>query len=93
MVIEILIWLLIFMQDDAVKLVKNIARQYMYLKRKLGAPKTPLDPSRFTWNAFRWAVSILMTRQNFIPSQHGNQIALIPLWDLCNHTHAEVRFF
>ena len=40
----------------------------------------------------RWAVSTVMTRQNQIPCSNGRQVlALIPLWDMCNHNEGEVR--
>ncbi|KAA8582387.1 hypothetical protein FQN60_009127 [Etheostoma spectabile] len=37
----------------------------------------------------RWAVSSVMTRQNQIPTEDGSRLtlALIPLWDMCNHTN------
>ncbi|XP_058147833.1 actin-histidine N-methyltransferase isoform X2 [Dasypus novemcinctus] len=36
-----------------------------------------------------WAVSSVMTRQNQIPTEDGSRVtlALIPLWDMCNHTN------
>ncbi|XP_044748394.1 actin-histidine N-methyltransferase isoform X2 [Coccinella septempunctata] len=39
-----------------------------------------------------WAVSTVMTRQNFIPSDDNETkvAALIPLWDLCNHTNGMI---
>ena len=42
---------------------------------------------------FRWAVSTVMTRQNQIPSAESEDdvdTALIPLWDMCNHTNGWV---
>jgi len=40
----------------------------------------------------RWAVSSVMTRQNQIPTEDGSRVtlALIPLWDMCNHTNGLV---
>ena len=39
----------------------------------------------------RWAVSSVMTRQNQVPAESGRQVlALVPLWDMCNHTEGEV---
>lgn len=40
----------------------------------------------------RWAVSSVMTRQNQIPTADGSRVtlALIPLWDMCNHTNGLV---
>ncbi|KAF5914287.1 hypothetical protein HPG69_000084, partial [Diceros bicornis minor] len=39
-------------------------------------------------HCYRWAVSSVMTRQNQIPTEDGSRVtlALIPLWDMCNHT-------
>lgn len=41
---------------------------------------------------YRWAVSSVMTRQNQIPTEDGSRVtlALIPLWDMCNHTNGLV---
>lgn len=43
--------------------------------------------------AHRWAVSSVMTRQNQIPTVDGSRVtlALIPLWDMCNHTNGLVK--
>ncbi|OWK08946.1 hypothetical protein Celaphus_00015530, partial [Cervus elaphus hippelaphus] len=51
------------------------------------AHKLPLKDS-FTYEDYRWAVSSVMTRQNQIPTEDGSRVtlALIPLWDMCNHT-------
>ncbi|RXM96152.1 Histone-lysine N-methyltransferase setd3 [Acipenser ruthenus] len=42
-----------------------------------------------------WAVSSVMTRQNQIPTEDGNRVtlALIPLWDMCNHTNGLIYIF
>ncbi|OBS68738.1 hypothetical protein A6R68_02719, partial [Neotoma lepida] len=52
------------------------------------ANKLPLKDS-FTYEDYRWAVSSVMTRQNQIPTEDGSRVtlALIPLWDMCNHTN------
>ncbi|KAF7251955.1 Actin-histidine N-methyltransferase [Varanus komodoensis] len=52
------------------------------------ASKLPLKDS-FTYDDYRWAVSSVMTRQNQIPAEDGSRVtlALIPLWDMCNHTN------
>ena len=44
--------------------------------------------SLFFLDCYRWAVSSVMTRQNQIPTEDGSRVtlALIPLWDMCNHT-------
>jgi hypothetical protein len=42
--------------------------------------------------ACSWAVSTVMTRQNFVPSSDGRTMlnALIPMWDMCNHNNGKV---
>lgn len=51
------------------------------------------ESSQLNNQFFSWAVSTVMTRQNTIPSKDGTQLinALIPLWDLCNHTNGTVN--
>ncbi|KAK7904480.1 hypothetical protein WMY93_017087 [Mugilogobius chulae] len=77
---------------DVLSQYKNAARQYAYFYKLLqthpAASKLPLKDS-FTFDDFRWAVSSVMTRQNQIPTEDGSRVtlALIPLWDMCNHTN------
>ena len=47
---------------------------------------------------FKWAVSCVMSRQNKVPVGRAlshlykeNQLVLIPLWDMANHTQGRVR--
>lgn len=47
-----------------------------------------INGNTFTWSEFVWCSSIVMSRQNRIPfgeSQSTFQMALIPVWDMCNH--------
>ncbi|XP_072314254.1 actin-histidine N-methyltransferase-like [Eucyclogobius newberryi] len=77
---------------DVLSQYKNAARQYAYFYKLVqthpAASKLPLKDS-FTFDDFRWAVSSVMTRQNQIPTEDGSRVtlALIPLWDMCNHTN------
>lgn len=75
--------------EEAVKQFRNIARQYSYFYRILqSSPEAKSWPIRdyFTFDAYRWAVSTVMTRQNRIPMAGGSgQLALIPAWDMANH--------
>ncbi|XP_022651358.1 histone-lysine N-methyltransferase setd3-like isoform X2 [Varroa destructor] len=76
--------------EEACKLYRSIARQYAYFKKKfLTEPKWRALPAMkiFTYEAYRWACSTVMTRQNQVPSLTPGrmQTALIPLWDMCNH--------
>ncbi|XP_074147431.1 actin-histidine N-methyltransferase isoform X3 [Sminthopsis crassicaudata] len=77
---------------DVFSQYKNTARQYAYFYKVIqthpNANKLPLKDS-FTYEDYRWAVSSVMTRQNQIPTEDGSRVtlALIPLWDMCNHTN------
>uniref|UniRef100_A0A8D0RQ85 protein-histidine N-methyltransferase n=1 Tax=Sus scrofa TaxID=9823 RepID=A0A8D0RQ85_PIG len=81
---------------DVFSQYKNTARQYAYFYKVIQthpqAHKLPLKES-FTYEDYRWAVSSVMTRQNQIPTEDGSRVtlALIPLWDMCNHTNGLVR--
>ncbi|CAL8293560.1 unnamed protein product, partial [Arctogadus glacialis] len=78
--------------QDVLSQYKNTARQYAYFYKVVQthptASKLPLKDS-FTFDDYRWAVSSVMTRQNQIPTEDGSRVtlALIPLWDMCNHTN------
>ncbi|XP_044291795.1 actin-histidine N-methyltransferase isoform X2 [Varanus komodoensis] len=77
---------------DVFSQYKNTVRQYAYFYKVIqthpNASKLPLKDS-FTYDDYRWAVSSVMTRQNQIPAEDGSRVtlALIPLWDMCNHTN------
>ncbi|XP_053553459.1 actin-histidine N-methyltransferase [Bombina bombina] len=77
---------------DVFSQYKNTARQYAYFYKVIqnhpSANKLNLKES-FTFDDYRWAVSSVMTRQNQIPTEDGSRVtlALIPLWDMCNHTN------
>ncbi|XP_051503213.1 actin-histidine N-methyltransferase-like isoform X1 [Myxocyprinus asiaticus] len=77
---------------DVLSQYKNTARQYAYFYKVIhthpNASKLPLKDA-FTFDDYRWAVSSVMTRQNQIPTADGSRVtlALIPLWDMCNHTN------
>ncbi|XP_069806691.1 actin-histidine N-methyltransferase isoform X2 [Dendropsophus ebraccatus] len=77
---------------DVFSQYKNTARQYAYFYKVIqthpNANKLPLKDA-FTFDDYRWAVSSVMTRQNQIPTEDGSRVtlALIPLWDMCNHTN------
>ena len=43
-------------------------------------------PNNFTFQAFRWAMSTVMTRQNNVPI--GGGLALVPILDMLNHDPA-----
>ncbi|XP_038865732.1 actin-histidine N-methyltransferase isoform X1 [Salvelinus namaycush] len=78
--------------QDVLSQYKNTARQYAYFYKVIQThpttSKLPLKDA-FTYDDYRWAVSSVMTRQNQIPTEDGSRVtlALIPLWDMCNHTN------
>lgn len=78
---------------DAVKLCRNIFRQYAYFWKKFHSKaspefhKLPLKKI-FCFKLYRWAVSSVMTRQNVLPSS-SPKTALIPMWDMCNHENGK----
>ncbi|XP_029543565.1 actin-histidine N-methyltransferase isoform X2 [Oncorhynchus nerka] len=78
--------------QDILSQYKNTARQYAYFYKVIQThpttSKLPLKDA-FTYDDYRWAVSSVMTRQNQIPTEDGSRVtlALIPLWDMCNHTN------
>lgn len=47
--------------EDALKMFKNVARQYAYFYRKF---QDTMLKDYFTFDEYRWAVSTVMTRQN-----------------------------
>lgn len=60
-------------------------------------PVPSLPPQRFTWNVFRWALAVVLTRQNNVPcpvaevpGSFKEVQALIPGWDMMNHEPGEM---
>ncbi|XP_046383194.1 actin-histidine N-methyltransferase [Ischnura elegans] len=90
--------------ETALKQCRNIARQYAYFHKvfqTMDDPASLLLRDVFTYEQYRWAVSTVMTRQNFVPGdvQPGEMQseknpalvnAFIPMWDMCNHTNGEL---
>jgi len=81
--------------EVALKQIKSIVRQYAYFHKLFWTSEdavSELMRNKFTFNEYCWAVSTVMTRQNMIPSEDGSTMinALIPLWDLCNHTNGTI---
>ncbi|XP_064622974.1 actin-histidine N-methyltransferase-like isoform X2 [Lineus longissimus] len=79
---------------EALSQYKNIARQYAYFHKLFQSnPTAKMLPihTNFCYDDYRRAVSVVMTRQNQIPSCEDHQMinALIPLWDMCNHSNGQ----
>eukprot|EP00899_Mesostigma_viride_P002612 jgi/Mesvir1/12351/Mv00534-RA.1 len=81
----------------------DFVRQYVHLLGLLRAMRQddgqgglkPLDISWFTFEQYRWAVSVVMSRQNellipIVPGDAARRLALIPLFDLFNHEAGDV---
>ena len=62
--------------------VKNYAHIYLAL-RSLQLSDFP--PTYCSYANFEWAVAVVMTRQNALPIRDPPPLALVPLWDMCNH--------
>ena len=78
-------------------LFRNVTRQYCIIFKRLRNQFADSNLAKnFSYEAFRWAVSTVMSRQNKIPHQSNSkidQLALIPLWDLANHREAHMTTF
>ena len=81
---------------SAVKTICSLVYAYAYVYEKIRSGEISLgeewgsDESAgfaFTFEDFRWAVCVAMTRQNPIPSASGENmiLALIPIMDMFNH--------
>uniref|UniRef100_A0A673N247 protein-histidine N-methyltransferase n=1 Tax=Sinocyclocheilus rhinocerous TaxID=307959 RepID=A0A673N247_9TELE len=72
--------------QDVLSQYKNTARQYAYFYKVIHVSHTD---SLLIVGVYVWAVSSVMTRQNQIPTADGSRVtlALIPLWDMSNHTN------
>jgi len=77
--------------DKVTSRIRGHARQYCHLYNVIKSGAVPsIPPTQFTFELFRWAVSVVMTRQNMIPTSTGGEsLALIPLWDMINHSQGE----
>ena len=79
-------------------LFRNVTRQYCIIFKRLRNQQF-VDSNFakfFSFEAFRWAVCTVMSRQNKIPHKSDpkcDQLALIPLWDLANHKEAHMTTF
>lgn len=81
--------------ETALRQVKSIARQYAYFHKLFNTSDdavSQLMRKRFNYEDYCWAVSSVMTRQNTVPSEDGENTinALIPLWDICNHINGTI---
>lgn len=73
--------------EAAIKTLRATARDYTHIYSLLHRNKIPgLPASLLSWDNYVWATAVAMTRQNQIPAGKGTQCALVPVWDMCNHS-------
>ncbi|CAF0828611.1 unnamed protein product [Adineta ricciae] len=72
---------------DVLMHIQRIARQYCYLHNLLkGQLALSKLAENFSYDAYRWAVSVVSTRQNNVLNDQGEpRLGLIPLMDFVNH--------
>lgn len=74
----------------AIQLQVNTIMQYFHIRKGLQESGRKRQTAGFTYEEYRWAVGIVMSRQNFIPVDGKPNICLIPIWDLLNHDEGVV---
>lgn len=79
----------------ALRLVRELVKSYCVLYTKLVESNVidGLQPY-FTWVHFRWAMALIMSRQNMYSKEDGSrQFALVPLYDMVNHAPGKVTAY
>lgn len=79
--------------ERAVKTLRAQVMQYAKVYELLNKAQTgcpALTVENFSYANFEWAISVVMTRQNALPSSANalggpQTLALVPIWDMCNH--------
>merc|ERR1712137_170958 len=71
----------------AIQQIVHTVMQYLHIYPALMRSKFKSSASKFTYADYRWAVAIIMSRQNFVPINGQMQICLIPFWDMFNHSN------
>ncbi|KAI8900227.1 hypothetical protein BC833DRAFT_582724 [Globomyces pollinis-pini] len=84
--------------QDAIKDNFNSVRQYLHFSRLLFLKYKLIANPHFTFERFQWARAICLTRQNPIfrsnpENQQESHLALIPLYDMFNHSNGTVTSF
>jgi hypothetical protein len=82
--------------EETLKLIILSVKQYIIIFHLLKQAKNNiLDPFRtVTYSEFIWSLAIVMSRQNKIPTTEETfELALIPVWDLCNHKIGTISTF
>jgi len=69
----------------AIQQIVNTIMQYFHIRQAMQGQNMRKQLNCFTFEEYRWAVGIVMSRQNLIPVNGTPQITLVPLWDMINH--------
>lgn len=71
----------------AVNTLRAQVRNYTHIFLALARLRAPdLPAAAFSYVNWEWAVAVVMTRQNELPDgRGGGMLALVPVWDMCNH--------
>lgn len=74
--------------DSAVKSLRAQLRNYSYIYSALVRTRLSALPLwAFSYVNYVWAISVVMTRQNALPIGNPPPLALVPVWDMCNHAY------
>lgn len=84
-------------QAALIKVLRAQVRDYTYVFQAVSRLKPQDIPLQIlSFANWRWAVSVIMSRQNAVPvpqgwsSQKGSVMACVPLWDMFNHEPGEM---
>lgn len=73
--------------EAAVKTLRATVRDYTHVYTALHRNRIPGIPvSLLSLENYLWATSVAMTRQNELPVRGPGRFALVPVWDMCNHS-------
>jgi len=76
---------------DAIKLQVTTALQYSFLCTIIqNTGDKIVSMAKFSFDEFLWAMGVVLSRQNVVPIDGKNELALVPLWDLLNHVDGKV---
>ncbi len=93
-----------------IRLYNELALMFGDAERNIGLAEAGMTLANFSWFHFRWAISIVISRQNIVPiaassaaaagtyvvtdagpKPKSTELALIPVWDLMNHSIESVH--
>lgn len=78
---------------DVLLHIRSVARQYAYLVGFFDVKKGFNELKKnFSYENYRWCVSVVTSRENEIIDQETNRpiLAMIPLLEMCNHSEGEM---